>query len=55
MQIEPGAKIGPNVVLDGVEVKSGARIENAVLYGMGAVEGEWRDCVAVAGQVAQLT
>lgn len=54
VEIEPGAKIGPNVVLDGVEVKSGARIENAVLYGMGAVEGEWRDCIAVAGKVATI-
>jgi mannose-1-phosphate guanylyltransferase len=54
VKIEPGARIGPNVVLDGTEVKSGARVENAVLYGMGTIEGEWRDCVAVAGKVASV-
>ena len=50
--IEDGAQIGPNVVLDGVTVKAGTRVSNAVLYGMGTVEGVWSDCVAIAGQTA---
>ncbi len=52
--VEAGAKIGPNVVADGVTFKAGTCVSNAILYGMGEVEGEWRDCVAIAGQVAPI-
>ena len=54
VEIGAGAHVGPHVVLDGVEVAPNAVVENAVLYGMGRIEGEWRDCIAVAGRVAQL-
>jgi len=47
--------VGPNVVMDGVQLAPGARVENAVIYGMGRIEGHWQDCVAVAGKVAQAT
>lgn len=47
-----GCRIGPNVILDGVELAPNTVVSNAVLYGMGKVEGEWTDCVAVAGKVA---
>ncbi len=50
--IGAGAKIGPNVVLDGVEVAPGAVLKDCMLYGMGTIEGEWRDCLGVAGQVS---
>lgn len=50
--VGPNAWVGPNVVMDGVELAPGARVENAILYGMGRIEGEWRDCVAIAGRVA---
>lgn len=50
--VGPGAKIGPNVVMDGVTVTGGAIVRNAVLYGMGTIEGEWVDVVGVAGKVA---
>lgn len=53
VEIGAGARIGPGVVLDGVEVAPNAVVENAVIYGMGRIEGEWRDCIAVAGRVAQ--
>lgn len=53
-RVEAGAALGPNVVVDGCEIAPGARLENAVLYGMGRIEGDWRDCIAVAGKVAQL-
>ncbi len=53
-KVEQGARIGPNVVADGVEIAAGAVVENALLFGQGRVEGEWRDCVAVANKVAQL-
>jgi mannose-1-phosphate guanylyltransferase len=52
--VEAGAKLGPNAVVDGCEVSGGASIRNAVVYGMGRIEGEWRDCIAVAGKVAQV-
>jgi mannose-1-phosphate guanylyltransferase len=47
-----GARIGPNALVDGSEIAPGAIVRNAVVYGMGTVEGEWVDCVAVAGKVA---
>lgn len=53
--VDAGAKVGPNVVLDGVDVAGDAVISNAVMYGMGRVEGEWRDCVAIAGKIASLS
>lgn len=52
--VEAGAKIGPNVIADGVRVKAGTKIANAVIYGMGEIDGEWIDCVAVAGEVAAI-
>lgn len=52
--VEPGASVGPNVVADGVTIRAGAKVANAILYGMGEIDGEWTDCVAVAGKVAAL-
>ncbi len=52
--IGAGAKIGPHVVIDATEVAPGTRIKNAVLFGMGRVEGTWEDCIAIRGQIAQL-
>lgn len=52
--VEAGAKIGRNVVMDGVDVKSGAVVQNAIIYGVGTIEGEWRDCIAVAGEVVSV-
>lgn len=52
--IEDGAKVGPNVIMDGVSLKAGAVARNAILYGMGELEGEWTDCVAIAGKVVQI-
>lgn len=49
--IGAGAKIGPHVVLDGVAVAPGTHISNAVIYGMGEIEGDWSDCLAMVGQV----
>lgn len=54
VKVSAGAYIGPHVVLDGVEVSTGAKVRNAVLYGMGAVEGEWENCLAIAGKVVTL-
>lgn len=54
VKVEAGAQIGPSAVLDGVHVKGGARVQNAILYGMGTVEGEWVDCMAVAGAVVRI-
>jgi NDP-sugar pyrophosphorylase family protein len=48
------AKIGPWAVIDATEVAPGAIVKNAVLFGMGRVEGHWEDCVAINGQIAQL-
>ena len=47
-------RLGPNVVVDGVELQDGASVRDAVLYGMGPVEGKWHRCLAVAGKVANL-
>lgn len=55
VEVEAGVRIGPNVVLDGVTVKQGSTVRNAILYGMGEIEGEWSDCVAVAGKIAQIS
>jgi mannose-1-phosphate guanylyltransferase len=52
--VEKDAKIGPNAVIDGVDVAEGSVVRNAVVYGMGEVDGEWRDCIAVAGKVAKI-
>ncbi len=48
------AQVGPNAVIDGVEMTSGASVRNAIVYGMGQLEGKWHRCVAVAGEVANL-
>jgi mannose-1-phosphate guanylyltransferase len=52
--VEAGAKIGPNAVIDGVDIAEGCVVRNAVVYGMGEIDGEWKDCIAVAGQVAKI-
>ncbi len=54
VEIGEGAQIGPNVVLDGVRVAPGTRIENAIIYAGGTIEGEWRDVVSVAGKTATI-
>lgn len=50
-----GVEVGPNVAADGVELLPGAKVSNAALFGMGRIEGEWRDCVCVAGKIASAT
>lgn len=55
VQAEGGAMIGPYAVVDGAELATGVIVKNAVIYGMGRVEGEWSDCVAIAGAVATLS
>lgn len=52
--VADNAKLGPNAVVDGVDIAEGTVVRNAVVYGMGEIDGEWRDCIAVAGQVARL-
>ncbi|MBA2662987.1 MAG: NDP-sugar synthase [Bradymonadaceae bacterium] len=54
VKIEAGAKLGPFSLIDGVELAGNASVKNAVLYGMGRIEGEWHDCLAVAGKVIAL-
>lgn len=54
VDVEQNVRIGPNVVMDGVFVLPGSLIKNALLYGMGTLEGHWEDCVAVAGKVASV-
>ncbi len=49
--IGANAKIGAYAVLDGVEVAPGTIISNAVIYGMGHVDGDWSDCLAMVGKV----
>lgn len=46
------AELGPFAIVDGVQIASGASVRNAIIYGMGHIEGEWHDCMAVAGKVA---
>jgi len=48
-----GSRLGPNVVIDGAEIASGTVIRNAAVFGMGRIEGEWTDCLAIAGEVAR--
>jgi len=55
VEVEDGAKIGPNVIADGITVKPGAVLRNAIVYGMGEIEGEWTDVVAVAGKTVALS
>ena len=45
------AKLGPYAVLDGVTLAAHTEVSHAVLYGMGPVEGTWRDCLAICGKV----
>jgi mannose-1-phosphate guanylyltransferase len=52
--VASGAKIGPNAVIDGVDVAEGTVVRNAVVYGMGEIDSEWKDCIAVAGRVAKI-
>ena len=51
VEASAGSKLGPMAVVDGAEIAAGTRISNAVIYGMGRIEGEWHDCIAVAGKV----
>lgn len=48
------AQLGPDVVIDATEIAPNTRVKNAILFGMGRVEGHWEDCVAINGQIAQL-
>lgn len=50
LQAESSA--GPYAVVDGTTLGPHATASNAVVYGMGDVEGAWENCVAVAGEVA---
>lgn len=53
-EVAAGARLGPNVVVDGVDIAADTTIRNAIVYGMGRVEDDWTDCIAVAGRVAHL-
>ncbi|MFU8805502.1 MAG: nucleotidyltransferase family protein [Bradymonadaceae bacterium] len=53
-EIGAGAKVGPYAIIDGAKIAPGAVVRNAMVYGMGAVEGDWVDCMAVAGKVVSL-
>lgn len=48
-----GAQVGPVVVADHTDLAPGAVARNAILFGMGRIEGTWVDCVAINGQIAQ--
>ena len=50
----PDVHIGPYAVVDGVDLEKGASVRNAIVYGMGRLEGKWHWCMAVAGKVANL-
>ncbi len=52
VQAEAGVRIGPYAVVDGVHAMEGTSIREAVVYGMGTLEGDWHRCLAVAGKVA---
>lgn len=52
--IGAGARVGPFVTVDGTTIGAGARVERAVLFGMGHIEGTWERCVAVNGKIAQV-
>lgn len=54
VELSAGSKIGPYAVIDGAQIASGTVVRNAIIYGMGSVEGEWRDCMAVAGKVLSI-
>ena len=51
-QVSRGVRLGPNVSVDGTSLAQGTQAEDAILYGMGHLEGQWQGCVAVAGKVA---
>ncbi len=52
--VGPRARVGPYAVVDGTALAPGAVVERAILFGMGSVEGTWRDCVAINGKIAPL-
>lgn len=55
VEFEPGARVGPHAVVDGVELAGGHAIEEAIVYGVGGVDRDFEECVAVAGQIADTT
>ena len=52
-QVDRDVRLGPNATVDGSSLAPGTHVEDAMVYGMGQVEGQWQGCVAVAGKVAQ--
>ncbi len=54
VETEPDVRLGPRAVIDGVDLGSGASVRDAIVYGMGRIEGKWHHCMAVAGKVANL-
>lgn len=52
--VGPGAKIGPNAVLDGVTVMPEVEVREAVVYGTGSIENDHIGCIAVADQIVAL-
>lgn len=54
VEIESGADIGPNAVVDGVELADGASVQHAIVYGAGRIDEKVHRCVKVAGKLANL-
>jgi mannose-1-phosphate guanylyltransferase len=52
VSIGAGSRVGPCAVIDGANLAPGTVVRNAIVYAMGEIEGEWIDCMAVAGKVA---
>jgi NDP-sugar pyrophosphorylase family protein len=54
IEVESGTRIGPNAVVDGVELSEDQVIERAVVYGVGETSRSFTDCVAVADHLAEI-
>lgn len=52
VHVSEQAILGPSVVADGVELLPGARLSECMIYGMGRLEGQWEQVVAIAGKIA---
>ena len=52
--VKAGARVGPHAVVDGSDLDPNAEVRYAVVFGMVTIDGQWLDCISVAGKVVQI-
>jgi NDP-sugar pyrophosphorylase family protein len=54
VRADAGARIGPNACIDGAHLEADCVVQNAALFGVGRISGDWIDCIAIGDQIVSL-